>query len=74
MVAALGWYPRFGSDETIQWFEIEESFLFHVANAWEAGDEIVLQACRSDRGRDRDQCGPGCTGATGPLARVAFKS
>ncbi|MDO7572707.1 MAG: carotenoid oxygenase family protein [Pseudomonadales bacterium] len=46
----IGVVPRFGSDDSIRWFEIEESFLFHVANAWEDGDEIVLQACRSDRG------------------------
>ena len=46
----IGVVPRFGGDDTIIWFDIEESFLFHVANAWEEGDEIVLQACRSDRG------------------------
>ena len=46
----IGVVPRFGSDDSIRWFEIEESFLFHVANAWEDGEEIVLQACRSDRG------------------------
>ena len=46
----IGIVPRFGDDETIKWFEIDESFLFHVSNAWEEGDEVVIQACRSNRG------------------------
>ena len=46
----IGIVPRMGDDTSIRWFEIEESFLFHVANAWEEGDEVVFQACRSDRG------------------------
>ncbi len=46
----IGIVPRMGDDSSIRWFEIEESFLFHVANAWEEGDVVVFQACRSDRG------------------------
>lgn len=46
----IGIVPRRGDDTSIRWFEIEESFLFHVANAWEEGDEVVFQACRSNRG------------------------
>ena len=46
----IGIVPRMGDDSSIRWFEIEESFLFHVANAWEEGDEVVFQACRSNRG------------------------
>jgi len=46
----IGVLPRLGNDNDIRWFDIEESFLFHVANAWEEGDVVVLQACRSDRG------------------------
>jgi carotenoid cleavage dioxygenase-like enzyme len=46
----LGVVPRHGDDSNIRWFEIEESFLFHVSNSWEEGDEIVFQACRSNRG------------------------
>jgi carotenoid cleavage dioxygenase-like enzyme len=46
----LGVVPRFGDDDSIKWFEIEESFLFHISNAWEEGDEVVMQACRSNRG------------------------
>lgn len=46
----IGIVPRTGDDSSIRWFEIEESFLFHVANAFEEGDEVVFQACRSNRG------------------------
>ena len=46
----IGIVPRMGDDSSIRWFDIEESFLFHVANAWEEGNVVVLQACRSDRG------------------------
>ncbi len=46
----IGIVPRLGDNSSIKWFDIEESFLFHVANAWEEGDEVVFQACRSDRG------------------------
>ena len=46
----FGIVPRKGDDRSIRWFEVEESFLFHVANSWEEGDVVVLQACRSNRG------------------------
>lgn len=46
----IGIVPRTGDDTSIRWFDIEESFLFHVANSWEEGDEVVFQACRSNRG------------------------
>lgn len=46
----IGIVPRTGDDSSIRWFDIEESFLFHVANAWEEGDEVIFQACRSNRG------------------------
>ncbi|MCX2980640.1 9-cis-epoxycarotenoid dioxygenase [Halieaceae bacterium IMCC14734] len=46
----FGVVPRLGDDSNIKWFDIEESFLFHVSNSWEEGDEIVFQACRSNRG------------------------
>ena len=34
-----------GSD--IAWFRSPSCFVFHTANAWEEGDEVVLVACRS---------------------------
>ncbi|MFN3232909.1 MAG: carotenoid oxygenase family protein [Alphaproteobacteria bacterium] len=43
----LGVVPRMGSDEDVKWFDVDTSMCFHVANAWEEGDEIVVQASRS---------------------------
>lgn len=53
----IGIVPRLGGDDSIRWFDIEESFLFHVANAWEEGEIVVLHACRSDRGGIVTQAG-----------------
>ena len=43
----IGVLPRFGSDEDVRWFEVENGVVIHTANAWEEGPEIVLQAARS---------------------------
>jgi carotenoid cleavage dioxygenase-like enzyme len=34
--------PRFGEPEDIRWFEAEPTYTLHWLNAWEEGDEIVL--------------------------------
>lgn len=34
--------PRFGGPEEIRWFEAEPTYVLHWMNAWEEGDEIVL--------------------------------
>lgn len=38
--------PRHGSVDQIRWFEASPCFIYHVVNAYETGDEIVLTACR----------------------------
>lgn len=45
----LGVMPRMGEDADIKWFEIDSCMMFHVANAWEDGDEVVLLGCRANR-------------------------
>jgi len=44
----FGVIPRMGNDEDVKWFTIDNCMIFHVANAWEEGDEIVLIAARSN--------------------------
>lgn len=42
----FGILPRHGSSESIRWFEAPSCYIFHTFNAYEAGDDIVLIACR----------------------------
>lgn len=34
--------PRYGSPDEIRWFEADPTYVLHWMNAWEEGDEIVL--------------------------------
>ena len=43
----IGLLPRYGTDADIQWFEVETGVVVHTANAWDEGDEVILQASRS---------------------------
>lgn len=40
----FGVVPR--GEGAVRWFEFEPCFVYHVANAWEEGDEVVMIACR----------------------------
>ncbi|XP_052193271.1 carotenoid 9,10(9',10')-cleavage dioxygenase 1-like isoform X2 [Diospyros lotus] len=45
--ACFGVLPRYAKDELlIKWFELPNCFIFHNANAWEEGDEVILITCR----------------------------
>nr|AAY21819.1 carotenoid cleavage dioxygenase [Suaeda salsa] len=45
--ARFGLLPRYAKNESlIKWFELPNCFIFHNANAWEEGDEVVLITCR----------------------------
>ena len=43
----IGVVPRHGSDSDVRWFEVETGVVVHTANAWDEGDEVVVQASRS---------------------------
>ncbi len=43
----IGVIPRFGSDQDVRWFEVKTGSVVHTANAWDDGDDVVLQASRS---------------------------
>lgn len=38
--------PRYGNNEDIQWFEADPTYIYHVINCWEEGDEVILDVCR----------------------------
>jgi len=42
----FGVIPRHGQPAELRWFEFSPCFLYHVVNAWEEGDEVVMVACR----------------------------
>ena len=42
----FGVIPRYGASNEIRWFEAEPGYVYHAINAWEEGDEIVMDGCR----------------------------
>lgn len=34
--------PRYGRVDEIQWFEANPTYMLHVVNAWEEGDEVIM--------------------------------
>lgn len=40
--ARFGIIPRYGNASEIRWFEAKPTYLLHVVNAWETGNEIVM--------------------------------
>ena len=46
--------PRYGSVDEIRWFEAEPAYMYHVSNAWDEGEEIVMIGTPFQLPRDRD--------------------
>ena len=46
--ARLGVMPRDGNNASVKWFDIDPCYVFHPMNAYEDGDEIVLDVARLD--------------------------
>ncbi|SMF61698.1 carotenoid oxygenase family protein [Allosphingosinicella indica] len=44
--ARFGVVPRTGEGSEIRWFETDPCYIYHVANSWEDGDEVVMHACK----------------------------
>jgi len=47
--ARLGVMPRAGSDDDVVWYEIDPCYVFHPMNAYEVGDEIVIDTSRFEK-------------------------
>lgn len=47
--ARFGVIPKRGRADQIRWFEAKPCYIYHVVNAWEEGDEIVMDVCRVGR-------------------------
>jgi carotenoid cleavage dioxygenase-like enzyme len=61
--ARFGILPRHGGGDTVRWFEAEPCYVYHTVNAWEDGDEVVLDLCRVKRPEI-------AAGSTGTLERM----
>lgn len=44
--ARFGILPRYGQGTDIRWFAVQCCYVFHVLNAYEVGDEVVVHGCR----------------------------
>lgn len=49
MPARFGVLPRYADGSRVRWFEASPCYIYHVVNAWESGEEIVLDVCRVRR-------------------------
>ncbi|MFO0572798.1 MAG: carotenoid oxygenase family protein [Polyangia bacterium] len=46
--ARIGLLPRGGKGSDIKWLPLPPCFIFHTLNAYDDGDQVVLEACRFD--------------------------
>jgi carotenoid cleavage dioxygenase-like enzyme len=60
--AQLGVMPRNGRNSDVQWIGIDPAFVFHVLNAYDEGDSVIMDVIRYDRAFDT---GPGEAVASG---------
>ena len=42
----FGVLPRYANGKKIKWFEFPGCYIYHVINAWEEGDEVILYCCK----------------------------
>ena len=56
--ARIGVMPRAGGDADVRWVEIEPCYIFHVLNAYDDGDDVVVDVCRFERLFADDHTGP----------------
>lgn len=45
-VMRFGVLPRYGSSDSIKWFQVAPGFTFHFMNSYEDGNEVVIHAFR----------------------------
>lgn len=55
----LGVLARGANGDTTQWFTVDDCYCYHTVNAFEDGDEIVVEGCRSERVSIGDEVKPG---------------
>jgi carotenoid cleavage dioxygenase len=56
--ARIGVLPRDGDDADVRWFDVEPCYVFHPLNAYDDGDDIVLDVVRHPKMFATDRHGP----------------
>lgn len=54
----FGVLARGADGKEIQWFDVDSCYCYHTVNAFEDGDEIVVEGCRSERNSIGDDVKP----------------
>ncbi|MGO9198630.1 MAG: carotenoid oxygenase family protein [Acidimicrobiales bacterium] len=57
--ARVGVMPRRGTDSDVIWCDVEPCYVFHVLNAFDSGDDVILDVCRYQTMFDEDIYGVG---------------
>ena len=57
--ARVGLLPRSGDLSGLRWFDAPACFVFHIMNAFDQGDTVVLDVVRHSRTFDQERRGPG---------------
>jgi carotenoid cleavage oxygenase len=52
--ARVGLLPRDGEATDVQWFDVDQCYVFHPLNAYDEGDRVVIELCRFERMFDAD--------------------
>lgn len=47
--ARIGIMPRAGTNDDVTWFDIDPCYVFHTLNAYESGDDVIIEGARHDR-------------------------
>ena len=56
--ARIGLLPREGDGDDVKWIDVDPCYLFHPMNAYDDGDEVVLDAARHSKMFDKERRGP----------------
>ena len=54
----FGVLARGAEGEDIKWFDVANCYCYHTVNAFEEGDEVVIEGCRSERNSIGDEVKP----------------
>ncbi|MGM4903344.1 carotenoid oxygenase family protein [Tardiphaga sp. 866_E4_N2_1] len=54
----VGLVPRNGDSSKVQWYEVPLCYVFHVLNAYDADDRVIVDVVRHERVFDSERRGP----------------